>query len=275
MGTLPLHVTLLGAGQVGRALARALGEDCTLRAARRSWPKQAFAPGLLLLCVRDSQLPDVVARLATEAWRIEAVGVAHVSGVQSFELLAPLRPFCSGIAQAHPLLSITAAGGASFEGASLLVEGQGPVVVRLKRLARRLGARFVDGHGVDRQLYHAAAALLANGLVALFDTSSSLLAEAGVPGDELERLLVPLAQSVVNNVARQGSLRALTGPVRRGDASTIERHLKALAGRPPGEQALYRAAVAAQLRLARELGEARPAELRRIAELVRKPRSAR
>jgi len=48
---------------------------------------------------------------------------------------------------------------------------------------------------------------------------------------------------------------ALTGPVRRGDPAAIERGAQTLASRAPEALPLYRAAVLAQVPLARALGE--------------------
>src|SRR5690606_3812511 len=75
------------------------------------------------------------------------------------------------------------------------------------------------------------------------------------------------------NVAELGADRALSGPVRRGDAAAVGRHLEVLARgggkRPVGKAALAYAALAlAQIDLARALGEARPAALRTTERLA-------
>jgi predicted short-subunit dehydrogenase-like oxidoreductase (DUF2520 family) len=41
---------------------------------------------------------------------------------------------------------------------------------------------------------------------------------------------VPLAEGALRNIAQRGTTQGLTGPVRRGDAATIQRHLDALRG---------------------------------------------
>ena len=84
---------------------------------------------------------------------------------------------------------------------------------------------------------------------------------AGVPPAEAGALYLPLMQGTVANLAL-GPAAALTGPVRRGDAATVRRHLAALA---PDDRALYRALGLVALGLAREagLGEAAAAEVER------------
>ena len=63
---------------------------------------------------------------------------------------------------------------------------------------------------------------------------------AGVPGKQAEQALVPLAEGAVRNVALRGTTDGLTGPVRRGDAATIQRHIDALRARPELAE-IYRA----------------------------------
>ncbi len=71
-------------------------------------------------------------------------------------------------------------------------------------------------------------------------------------------MLGPLLRSVADNVERLSLPVALTGPVRRGDAKAVERPLAVIQSRSPDLVPLYRALVAAQLPLARELAEADP-----------------
>jgi predicted short-subunit dehydrogenase-like oxidoreductase (DUF2520 family) len=58
--------------------------------------------------------------------------------------------------------------------------------------------------------------------------------------------LWPLAQATLDNVAAVGAEDALTGPVARGDAETLARHLDAL---PAEERSVYRALAREALRL--------------------------
>jgi predicted short-subunit dehydrogenase-like oxidoreductase (DUF2520 family) len=70
------------------------------------------------------------------------------------------------------------------------------------------------------------------------------------------QMLGPLLRSVADNVEALGLPDALTGPVRRGDARGVERHLDVIENRSPDLVPLYRALVRAQLPLARQLADA-------------------
>ena len=88
--------------------------------------------------------------------------------------------------------------------------------------------------------YHCAAALASNYLVATIDAAAHVLAGAGVSAAQAAQALVPLGEGALRNVAAKGTTDGLTGPVRRGDAATVQRHLEALRGKPDLAE-IYRA----------------------------------
>jgi predicted short-subunit dehydrogenase-like oxidoreductase (DUF2520 family) len=118
--------------------------------------------------------------------------------------------------------------------------------------------RDLDGFSVVfpeplRPLWHAAAVVTSNGIAALMAVGEALLAEIGV--DDPARVLGPLAAGTVENARRGGGGSAtLTGPVIRGEAETLERHLSALAERTPEQGERYRAVTALIIRVARDAG---------------------
>jgi predicted short-subunit dehydrogenase-like oxidoreductase (DUF2520 family) len=73
-----------------------------------------------------------------------------------------------------------------------------------------------------RPVYHAALAHGANHLVTLVNEAADLLRTAGV--DRPERVLSPLLHAALDNALQLGD-GALTGPVSRGDAGTVGKHL--------------------------------------------------
>jgi predicted short-subunit dehydrogenase-like oxidoreductase (DUF2520 family) len=255
-------VFILGAGKVGTALARALraeGVNVTLRAARRGAPRGPIAVDLLVLAVRDGDLERLVRELLARGSLDRRTAVVHCSGALGPEPLAPLRGVAAGVAQMHPMISF-----ASLEVGPTLTRGQvnvdgDPAAIRVaSRIARLLGMRPRHLPKLDKVAYHAAAGLVANGAAALAAAGTELLVRASVAPKVAAEMLGPLLRSVADNVERLGLPAALTGPVRRGDAKAVERHLAVIQNRCPDLVSLYRALVAAQLPLARELGEAPP-----------------
>ena len=269
------RVVLLGAGKVGRALAKGLeraGCSVQLRPARRGLPRRVSA-SLLVLCVRDGALAALASELRG---RVSAdAAVVHVAGALGPDVLAPLRGHCAGIGQAHPLVSFASLRAfPTLDGAHLLIAGEPVARERARSMGRILGMVPRAWPGIDLALYHAAAGLLANGSAALAAASAELLGASGCRANprELGRVLGPLLRSVAENVTRLGTPEALTGPIRRGDASTVRAHLSALERATPDLLPLYVACAEAQLPLARALKEARAAALLQIGDELRKRR---
>jgi predicted short-subunit dehydrogenase-like oxidoreductase (DUF2520 family) len=100
----------------------------------------------------------------------------------------------------------------------------------------------------DRATYHAAASIASNFLITLEAAAERLGATVGLEREQL----VPLVRATVENWARLGPERALTGPVARGDEGTIERQRDAVAEAAPELLELFDALVNATRTLAAE-----------------------
>ncbi len=186
------------------------------------------------------------------------VHLAGSLGLDAFAAAARLRPDVR-FGALHPLVSIPSPdiGLARLPGAWCAIAGDPDVI----ELARELTMQPFSVVDADRARYHAAAAVAANHLVALLGQVERLAVAAGVPFEAF----LPLVRSAVDNTASLGPAAALTGPVARGDAATVEAHLHAL---PPGEDATYRALATEALRLAAH-GEPAVRALLEPAERVR------
>ena len=167
--------------------------------------------------------------------------VIHLSGARGLDALAPLamsRPSVA-LGALHPLQTLTGASdGTALIGAWAAVAGPPDVT----DLAEQLGLHPFAVADADRATYHAAACVASNHLVALLGQAERLAVECGVPFEAL----APLVRSSVDNAFALGPRAALTGPVARGDRSTVAAHLDAL---PPEERPAYRALAAEALRL--------------------------
>jgi predicted short-subunit dehydrogenase-like oxidoreductase (DUF2520 family) len=155
------------------------------------------------------------------------------------------------------------------------VDGDRAALQRARRVARLLGLSARTIPKLDRVLYHAAAGFMANGTAALAAAGAELLVKAGVESQTAQRMLGPLIRSVGDNVERLGLPGALTGPVRRGDSVGVRRHFDVLVQRAPALVPLYSALVAAQLPLARALGEAPREAFDAVQTAVDQARQAR
>lgn len=209
------RVQVIGRGRAGTAIAARLREaGLTLT---------AEGPELVLLAVPDSAIPEVALGIPIGPW------VAHVSGATSVTALDPHeRRFV-----VHPLQTLTRDRGAEqLDGAWGAITFETDAAEAAARwLATTLGLRPFVLADADKPIYHAGAAVASNFLVTLERVAARLVGEAGVPAEAL----VPLMTRTIENGFQ------LTGPIARGDTSTVEAHLAALEERVPDLVPLYRA----------------------------------
>lgn len=213
----PFDVAVLGAGRAGGAFARALegaGHRILAELHRTDDPAVVSRARVVVIAVPDDAL---AAAAATVAARMAAgAAVVHTSGISGLEPLAACGP---NVAAVHPAVSI-ARPDASLRGVPFGVTCPPQMTAWCERFVRDLGGVMVEVPEERRVLYHAALAMASNFAVAIAGDAAEL---AG--GHEI---LVPLLRGTIENLATLGPDAALTGPVVRGDAGTVRRHLAAL-----------------------------------------------
>jgi len=117
----------------------------------------------------------------------------------------------------------------------------------------------------DRPLYHAALVHGANHLVTLVNEALDRLRDAGVVYPE--KVLEPLLRASLDNALKLGD-EALTGPVSRGDAGTIGRHLDQLAATSPESVPSYLALARRTADRAIAAGRLRPLDAEPLLDVL-------
>lgn len=208
-------VCVIGRGRVGSAVASRLEE--------RGVELRDDRADIVLICVPDRAIADVAAAVGSGPW------IAHTSGATPLAALDPhVRRF--GL---HPLQTFTLARGPEqLDGAYAAVtfdaeEGQAVGF----ELARTLGLEPFALADDRRTLYHAGAAIASNYLVTLYRIATQLFELCDAPPAGL----VPLMRRTIDNGFE------LTGPISRGDWSTVDAHLEAIRSERPELEPMYRA----------------------------------
>lgn len=269
------RVFILGAGKVGAGLARALraaGYRVTLRPQRKGLPARRIEADLIVLAVRDREIgPTAEALRARGLIGHQRASIVHCAGALGPEALAGARGENVAVAQMHPMISFARRGILpTLERGQLHVEGDPAAAAMARAVGRRLGMTPRTIPGLDKVAYHAAAGLVANGAAALCAGGVELLGRAGIDAKTAAAMLGPLLRSVAENVERLGLPEALTGPVRRGDAAGVSKHLETLRRLAPALLPLYAEAARLQLPLSRALGEANEESFLAIESALRK-----
>jgi predicted short-subunit dehydrogenase-like oxidoreductase (DUF2520 family) len=258
-----LKVGIISAGRVGTALGAALervdhvvvacsaGSRASRQRVQRRLPDTPVFPvpevaasaELLLLAVPDTELPGLVAGLAATGAVRPGTIVAHTSGVNGIDVLAPLAGRDCIVLAIHPAMTFTG----SDEDVTRLADTCFGITAAddvgyaiAQSLVLEIGGEPFRVTEDARRLYHAALSHAGNHLVTLLGdaldalrvalSGQELLGQQLVdnhPGGLAERIVGPLARAALENTLQRGQ-SALTGPVARGDTDTLGGHLAAL-----------------------------------------------
>ena len=256
-----MHDTLqkigfIGAGKVGWSLGRYISErggpDYTVcgyysRDIGTARGAAAFAGGrafdtaaglaaecdLLLLTVPDGQIAAVWSELsaALPHDRETPLCVGHCSGCLSAEIFVEKPAGCS-FGSMHPLLSVhdRETSYKNFAGAYFTIEGDEAFIDFAKELLTALDNSCCTIEAEHKTLYHAASVMVSNLVCALAFTGTETYKKCGLDGEFAGMAWRSLFLGNAKNIAEAGPVRALTGPVERGDTATIANHLEKLSG---------------------------------------------
>jgi predicted short-subunit dehydrogenase-like oxidoreductase (DUF2520 family) len=258
-------IAIVGAGVVGTALAYLLkekGYQLVGLASRRQESLQkaiAFVGGsvrtatapeeitpdadIVFITTSDSVIQEVCEGVtAKDGFRGGQI-VVHTSGSLPSTILTSARNKGTLIAACHPLQSFAdvAAGVKLIPSSIFNLEGDPRAIPILTELVQALGGKPLAINTQDKPIYHAAAVVACNFLVTLVYLSYQLFEQIGITQDDAAQALLPLIKGTVNNIEQLGPVKALTGPIARGDVGVIKGHLEAMKQLDPRFTDIYRA----------------------------------
>lgn len=237
---------VVGAGRVGAVLAAALASShrvvaCSGNSDASRTRIETLLPGVrhtdphtvargvdvLLLAVPDDALPGVVDDLAAAGCFRAGQVVVHVSGRHGVGVLAPARAEGARTVALHPAMTFTGTyvDLDRLEGCVIALTTDPSARQAGEQLVADLGGRLAWVEEERRSTYHAALAHGANHLTTVVTQAMDLLRQAGT--DDPSGTLRPLLTAALDNALAYGDA-ALTGPVVRGDVTTVQAHLAAL-----------------------------------------------
>jgi predicted short-subunit dehydrogenase-like oxidoreductase (DUF2520 family) len=258
-----IRLNIIGAGKLGRTLGRLWTvknvftvQDILNRTVESGRQAAAFIGAGRAVAGFEELRPAEWHLIATEDDRIEycAANLAlagilrpgdtifHCSGYLPSTILAV--PSATGVltASLHPLRSFaepeTAA--KNFAGTNCALEGNPDILARLEAAVMAIGGVPLLIESSKKAVYHAAAVLSSNGLTALLQAAVEAWGEAGLAEEQALRISEPLVRNTVDNIYRMGPLKALTGPVVRGDRDVVAGEMEALDAWKPEIRELYR-----------------------------------
>ncbi len=267
-----LTINIIGAGRVGKTIGKlcvsnTVGKILGVynRSAKNAAEAVTFigqgspfysledlpAADITFITTPDDAIEPICAELvALKRLRKNSI-VLHCSGSLPSGVLADAKSCDCALASVHPMrgfadpeLSV-----AQYAGTYCALEGEEKATEILKPLFEALGSITYFIRSDKKEIYHAAGVFASNYLITIAQEALNCLAEAGVPSEIAMNAIISLMSSSVNTLKEsQSPEKALTGPLKRGDIHTIEKHLNAMHDTVL-TQDLYRAAALCTLKL--------------------------
>ena len=204
---------------------------------------------MVWITVTDDALSKVAKEISQLDLPLHIEAFVHTSGVHSVEILQPLKDKGFETYCAHPLMAF----GEAKESATQLndvyfsLEKKSECVIEgidsdyLIRFFEQTGNHtlFIDGE--MKGLYHCAASVLSNYLVTLLNLSYEMFAHSGMSKAAIKSATAPLLKSTLRNISENEDMKdALTGAIKRGDKTTVMKHLQMLEKVMPDKTRLYK-----------------------------------
>jgi len=171
----------------------------------------------------------------------------HSSGALLSRELEPLRKAGIAVASVHPLMTFVPGTRPSLTGVPFAMEGDRAATQIAQRIVSKLGGESFSIPAARKAAYHAWATMTSPLLLAFLVTLEEAANAAGFTRKDARRKSLPIMRQTLANYSRLGPASSFSGPLVRGDAETVAKHLAALKKRP-GAREVYVALARAALR---------------------------
>lgn len=258
---MPMKIGMVGAGVVGTAVGVILRqkgyevtgaydinpestetwEKMTETKSYTALPEIAREADVIFVTTNDGAIAEVVQELVErQAVRAGQIFI-HMSGALTSDVMGEAREKGAVLLSLHPLQSFASVDQAigNLPGSVFSIEGDEEGKELAVELVTALGGEYFFITKEAKPLYHAGACVVSNYLVTLIDFGTKFLESTGMPRQTAQKALMPLIQGTINNIERIGIPRALTGPIARGDMTTVLKHLNCLESMAPDLLKLY------------------------------------
>ena len=235
-------VVIIGSGNVAEAFARVLPErgfevrqifarnaergKVVAQLAQCEWcnnPDLIAIADIYLVAISDSAITSLLSSLTLP----ESAVVAHTAGSQPLEAIPSHFPRRAVI---YPLQTFTAGRRVDFREIPLFIEASDQALLEeIRAIAEQLSNTVIEADSQMRSQAHISGVVVCNFVNHLYTVGAGLMQSAGLPFATLSPLIAETARKAIES----GNPSAVqTGPAKRNDRTTIERHLHMLEENP-------------------------------------------
>ena len=200
---------------------------------------------VIWFCVPDREIKNAAHQLVSAIdWKGKIA--FHSSGALSSDELSILRQRGAAVGSLHPMMTFVSGSIPSLKGIPFAMEGDARAIRVARRLVRELGGEAFTIRKQHKTAYHAWGSFASPLVVATLVTAEQLARAAGLSAREARRKILPIVKQTIANYEMLGPAGAFSGPMVRGDAEIVRKHLQVLKKVPEAREvylALARAAL--------------------------------
>jgi len=185
---------------------------------------------IIFITTPDRVISQVCNEIAEGGGIMKGDLVIHTSGSHSSDILNSAREKGAVVMSVHPLQTIPGpeAGIRNLPGSYFAVEGDEKGLSFVREMIKVFEGHLVEIPTRMKPLYHASACVVSNYFVAVIRLGLKMMEQIGLDKEEALTALLPLIQGTMANIEKVGVPEGLTGPIARGDYSTIKDHLSVI-----------------------------------------------
>lgn len=182
----------------------------------------------IFITTPDNQIADVWNEV--KKLPIKEKLICHCSGSISSEVFSNINNHGAYGYSIHPMFAISDKYNSykDLSQAFITIEGNEKHIEYLKMLFSHLGNDVAIINKENKILYHAASVTVSNLVLGLINNGVNYLEECGFTKEMAIKALYPLIENNLRNIKERGAVKSLTGPIERGDLSTVINHLNVI-----------------------------------------------
>ncbi len=185
---------------------------------------------ILFITTSDDAIETVCEAVSHHYSFQEGQWVGHMSGASTSEVLLSAQRQGAHTFSLHPIQAFADADDAlaKLPLTVFSLEGEPDGLDGIRQIMNQCGNQYIELTAKQKPLYHAGACVISNYMVALVDYALQYYERIGIPSEQAQHFLWPLVTGTINNISKMGTVKALTGPIARGDKGTVQKHIDAL-----------------------------------------------
>lgn len=243
-----LNITIIGAGKIAHSLSVSLISKHNIDAviSRSLKSAQLLAKilsvkkysddlkdipktsDLIILSVPDDQIEKTSLRISKQKISFAKKTFIHLSGSENIDSLSTLKDKGADVASVHIMQTFSSKKIVNIKNCFAAVECDNQKTEKyLFDITKSVGLKPFRIFSAQKSLYHLSGVFASNFLTGNFYAAGKIYSPI-TKNIKLNELLGPITERTLKNILTEGTVAALSGPVERGDITTIKNHLEDL-----------------------------------------------